>query len=711
MSPLVLFRIANLSSPKAERAEIIDPPVVSRPPFKDKTAYRKWCADPATDHAFLSPVEGLSPHLRVSASNPPWKLHGLVGEYDATVPEDWETRHLSKGPFPPMWATRTFSGHGRVYWAFAVPVEISNPRLAEEFYKVAFTELKARKLGPGFELAESSKPTQYFEIGTDWVRVGGAPISEATLAAWVFKAAQRVDWAKEAPGIPIERVRAEAERRWPGRWPGGWDHFDVGVRGIRFWDDSADAESVLVTESGCVCWTGERSWMPWREIFGPDWVRRQSEDIIGTAISNLWCEPGAGRYWKKKEGGEKVQIPTRTDLILHLNVMGLSPKVPKGETLSEIERAIFTLQETRSVHGIHPAFYNPNDVVVISRKRYLNVSTVRPGIAAPGKHRWGEGFPWIAEFFKQSLREQLWHVMAWFAVSYRQALEGNPKPGLVLLLCGPASTGKTFTSTKLARYVFGDSEDASSFLLGEDQFNSTLMGCPLWTVDDAVAATDRKIHDRYSQLLKQISANASLKFRGMWREGYTAMWGGRAIVTFNDDPESLLMMPGWDRSITDKTMLAKVYPHNLKFPSDEELAAELPHFCAFLRDWEIPPEIAVGGRFGIAPYHHPELMAAAAEASDTMGPEQLILMWRERYFADHPEKDKWEGHTSALQQAIESYESIADLARRQIRSANVMARYLNKLLARGVKWLGRKHAHKNGQKILVITKPTADELE
>lgn len=703
-----LYVLPNLAAHAVKPVEIIDPPAVTRPAFRDKAEYRRWCSDSATEHVFVSVVEGVNPHVRVSAGNAPWRLHAIVGEFDATVPSDWESEHLRKADTPPTWSTRTFSGHGRVYWELAIPVDISNPRFADEFFKVAYAELKARRCGPGFEQAESAKVTQYFEAGTDWTKIGG-PIPEATIEAWKFKAAQRVNWAKEAVAIPIERVRAEAEKRWPGRWPGGYKLFEVGARGVRFWDDTADAASVLVTESGCVCFTGDKTFMSWSEIFGPDWVKRQSEDIVGNALLNLWCEPATGRYWRKETTGRKVQIPTRSDLILHLTVAGLSPRAPRGETLSEIDRAIYALQQTRCVDGIHPAFYCPEDVVTVGQKRLLNTSQVRPGVPAPEKGEWGKGFPWLAKFFEASLREvQLPYFLAWFAHGYQAALLGQPARGLAMFIAGNSGMGKTLTSTEIAGYVFGAREDASSFLTGEDSFNAGLLGVPLWTVDDAVASSDRKRHMRYSQIVKYVTANDSIKARGMYREGYTVYWRGRLIVTLNMDAESARMLPCFDITSVDKMLVFRFYDHDLVFPSIEEIRAELPYFCAFLRDWTIPEELR-SPRFGVKPYHHPDLVLAAAEASETMGAEELLLIWRKRYFEDNKDKTEWVGTASELITEFSRYEDLRELATRQIPTVNSMGRYVSTLEARGEEWIMRVPSRRSRYRAIRVLAPDPDE--
>ena len=72
-----LFRIPNLSS-RSVTPVIPTECKVHYPPFKDKEEWRKYCAEETTDGLFVSSFEGLNPHVRVSKSNEPFKMHGLL---------------------------------------------------------------------------------------------------------------------------------------------------------------------------------------------------------------------------------------------------------------------------------------------------------------------------------------------------------------------------------------------------------------------------------------------------------------------------------------------------------------------------------------------------------------------------------------------------------------------------------------------------------
>jgi hypothetical protein len=81
--------IKNLRSSSASKCSDLSKLKRTKPPFKNKAAYRAWCADQNTDHVFYSTVEGDAPSKRVSNDNPPAAIYGIVADYDAPV--DWDT--------------------------------------------------------------------------------------------------------------------------------------------------------------------------------------------------------------------------------------------------------------------------------------------------------------------------------------------------------------------------------------------------------------------------------------------------------------------------------------------------------------------------------------------------------------------------------------------------------------------------------------------
>ena len=692
-----LYYLRNLSAAEASRLDITCAPTSQLPEFADKSAYRRWCADPKTDHAFVSGYEGLSPALRVSGSNPPILLHTLIAEYDAKVPTDWVDR-CRKAAVPPTWVTLTYSGHARAYWTLAKPVDASHPTLLAAFTKIAWAELKATKLLPGFEAKESSSPTQYFEIGKEWVQIGGGIPAELA-SGWLLRAAESVQWAKESVNVSWERLREEGERRWPGRWPGGWAGFQEGARGIRFWDPSGDAESVLVVASGCVCFTGDRAYLSWSDIFGADWVRRQTDETLGAACQGVYYEVKAARYWMLTDG---AWYPYGVDALRRLLVgKGLSAHTRKGESQSDVDRALLYIEQHSPIAGVFPAFHRQTETFTVAGLRLLNTSRlelVRP-LAGEAKE-WGDGFPWIAGFLEGLFREQLDHYLGWLSQFYQSCLSGEPKRGLALFLAGPTNCGKTFLNNAVHAQLFGGSEDASRFLMGEDAFNASLFSVPVWTIDDAVASAEVRTRLKFSQFVKSVVANDRLKMRGMYREGITMPWCGRVVVTMNDDPESIQMLPSTEVSLMDKIMLLRAYPpeETIAWPSDEEVAAELPALARWLarpRAWM--------GRFGVRAHHDASLLCAAIDSSDTAGLHELLLLWRTEYFSQHPEKQSWTGTATELLVEILGVESLREVVGRQVPTPSRMGQALAKLMVRGEEGLSfRREGHDRTRRWTVL---------
>ena len=83
---MTLFSLPNLQAQQVCRYDA--PPVLVRPAFPSKAAYRAWCNHEDTQHAFVSTFEGVNPGQRISQTNPPVKLHGLIAEYDAAFHPD-----------------------------------------------------------------------------------------------------------------------------------------------------------------------------------------------------------------------------------------------------------------------------------------------------------------------------------------------------------------------------------------------------------------------------------------------------------------------------------------------------------------------------------------------------------------------------------------------------------------------------------------------
>ena len=387
---------------------------------------------------------------------------------------------------------------------------------------------------------------------------------------------------------------------------------------------------MIATATGCVCFTGDKAFVSWAEIFGHDFVRQVTDDIVGAAIMGIYYNPASNKYWRQSAAAG-WQPWTKEDIRLQLGARGLGLKPPRGQELSQADHALIMIHETKTVDGVFPAFFRKGEIIWSNQAR---ISTP-PRSCCSGRRTIITSGVKVSLGWQNTLNDSSWvssHIISAGYRTFTISPGGNPVRGLSLFIAGPPNAGKTFLNNAVHKLIFGSAGEATQFLIGQDQFNAFLFSCPIWTVDDAIASTEGRTQTRFSQVVKAITANDEFTMRGMYREGIRMPWTGRLIVTMNDDPESLQMLPSTETNLMDKIMLLRANATNLDFPSDEQILIELPHFTAFLRDMPKDPGIWVGGRFGIKPYHDPDLRQAAEDSQETTSAKELICQWAKCHF-------------------------------------------------------------------------------
>lgn len=689
------------------------------PIFADKEAYRLWCNSPLTDHTFISAVEGKIPGTRVSETNPASRMAGLILDYDSVPDVPPEQSILAKAPsdLRPAWVSRTFSGNCRVLYKFEEPVSIFTKDIARQFVLKCQREFKLRKLLAGYEEEALLDLSKFYEVGRNWTPVGdgSAVIPTNQLLAWLDEASRKHKWEREGPCVPMDVVRDECIKRFPHAWPGGWSNFEEGARGPRFWDESAsDPAAAIIRESGVQYYSDGGGFLSWEALFGTTFIRRWSDDRMGSAIKNFFYD--GKDYWTKSlDGNWGTRLERDVSRALRIRDR-LFKKAPSPTEESEVERALFSITEQRRVKKAMPILYRSDGLIYKEGAHFLNTSTLRP-IAPVNDHTdWLEGFPRIAHWLGHAFTSvpgvdgeddpsrQLNHLLSYLRHFYVHALNQDPRRGLALFVAGPVGAGKNLLNKGLISRLMGGSQDASQYLLGLDKFNDALFNVAHWRLDDVVPTGDAKMQEHFSHMVKNVVANDAIIFRPMYRSGSDIEWIGRVVVTMNADPESLRILPQTDINIADKLMLImmKSQPTPGWEMSDAQLDAELPFFGAFLRDWS-PPDYctATNPRFGVATYAHPDLLVSAGSTSPTASFRELLELWRDEWFLPgaYGEADQaWCGNPTSLCQAIGKNDSLRALFVRY--NANQVGMHLAKMHRQGVAYLTR-----TGDRTYAITRP------
>lgn len=710
------FSVANLANPailpEFDRPWLTAPAI---PKFPDRDAYRKWMASPSSTVPLFSLIEGENPALRVDGTNPAYRVWGIVTDYDSTLTDAEVAAGLarvSSSRFPIFAWNRTRRGGVRAIWRFEDPIFYYGKDAFHQFMQRAARELNLEGLFPGLDKPVLSKPDQCYAAGNKWTVNADAMIPTDTLSLWLFDVLRRAhDFSRVDVDIPLELVKAELDKRFPGRWKGS---FEEGARGVRFWDPTADNETAaIVRKNGMTAFTGDRPFLSWADIFGREFTSKYQEDRIGRAAAEMWSDNEKNYYRKMPDGTwDLVSVETARR---HLRGRyGLSEKVAKGENLSEVDRMLHHLELHRRIEGALPFPHRPKEVVRWMGRDYLNtamgVQLVKPSEVTDVM--WGRDFPFLSEFLSRLLvdEQNLTIVLAWLKVFYVSCLSGKPRRGQALFLVGPPGTGKSFFSLEILSSIFGGYADARNHFVEGNRFNSSMFDHIIWSLDDSTILGDRRMHQKFSGLVKACVANPAFPYEKKYGYSGSAPFEGRFICTLNDDPVSLGILPDTDQSLLDKVILARTDSLPASVTGDvhknhEIVMAELPSFLRWLVDWEIPDSVELDARFGIKAWHDTEILREARSVSDSMTVMEAVEMWIKDYTPAKP-GEPWTGNATELYAALQSHSGVSSVTRRL--NPVTLGRQINAAMAGGaVRYVKRGHLGRGEDKrsVYIITKP------
>ena len=649
------FYLPNMSA--TDMKEMPVPPwkaTISPYPVSTKDDYEKWIKDKGTDHCFYTAIEAVNPHRRVSLENPAKYMHGLVADYDAKLPANFNLQELLERCNPdalPKAISKTFSGNARLVWEFAKPLVIDCPDFTKAIMKEIARKFKLAKILPGLDEC-TFRTNQLFEIGHDWVEVPGAPVvGEDVCGDLLIEAIGKVNWNKVGETdveIPMERIAAEVEARWPGRWTGD---FKVGARGPTFWiEDGVDRTGCQVGDHGMVCYTDRagKAFVPWGELFGNAFVDKFREEVIGKAVMEFYYD---GKSYWFKNGSDRWYDARVENITRALRVHGIKTETKKGA--SQMDRVIYTIETQRRVDAAVPILFTDEEVVDVGNDRFLNTNFRKPvQPAADGSESmWPFIKSWLWQIFGD---EQLPYFLAWFGRFYKGAIENQPTQGQVVVVAGGPSQGKTLLGWRVVGAAMGGFADAAMYLQGKTSFNKTAAEHPIWSLDDPTGMIDYDKHKAFGESIKAHVANPRVSYHPKHKDSIEIPWYGRLFMTCNTDPQSLGVLPPMDNAVADKIMLFKFTDHQHHFEANHKveavLEAELPHFLRWLLEYSPPAEVLWpdNQRFGIRSYHNPEMLHTAVEDNPATRLIELIDMWAISMRRENKSVTEWKGTATDL---------------------------------------------------------------
>lgn len=648
------FIIPNLTEQEVGFGEVPATGSLSERPAT-KAQFTQRSISPQTQDCFISMFAGENAAARVNQDNPAAFLHGIVADYDTPLTNEQRQKMLARLTRKPAYVSASYSGGTHAVWLFAKPL----PLIKDSRYLKALLACIARELhlGNAFGALDENAyyaPSQFYHIGWDLQEAGGEPIGEEHTLLWQEEAMNKANWKRVGTVVPLERVAEEVERQYPGRWSGP---FTENARGVRFWDPDADnATSAVVKPSGMLCYTGSVPFMTWADIFGPDFCSDVESEGRGSALRDGYCV--GNQFWFKSpmSGSGKnvtcwVSYNRQNAEALLTSRYGLNAVATAPGKLSQVKETMAQLVNQKSLCGVMPGIYGEGDTIEYDGRVFLNISTVQAMKPAKVDHApaWGEGFPWISGFLEGLLGDvQLQYFLSWLSRAYRGAVDHNPQRGQAIYIAGPSGTGKSLLSAQILAPLLGGRQEAVDYLTGATRFNRELFTSGLWFIDDATPITEPKAHRKYSAMMKKMVANSTFNFEAKYVEAVKLPWMGRLVVTCNDDPESLRILPQIDINNKDKLMFfhTTADPLTEKEP-ERRIKPELGAFAAYLYDYEIPEECIGGNRFGVASFLHPDLYAEAEDSGPGGIFRDLMDSFLKNYFGGE-DGEREDLHGSAL---------------------------------------------------------------
>lgn len=684
-----LERISGLVKPwDFESKEVITDAM--RETKKDRMA---WANNPKTEHCFFSGFLGLNPDGRISKinENPASEMLALVVDYDGKQDMDKFLKMVDKYncEYPPNYLSQSMGGGLHAVWILEEPINVTHT-LLEGLMKEISAGLKLPKLANHLDKPALFDTSKYYTAGDTWKQVSTLPIPDAQCKFWVKEAlkSQTLRLGSEASiDVPLDLAYDEAVKMY-GPLMEGIEGFELGMRCRRFWDPSAkDDTGAFLMNNGFYCHSGDETFKDWRGLLGNSFIEQFKVQQFDELTKDTWYNGKDYIYKNEANGQWTLQAPK--DASLRYNVdFRMSKKVPKGAESSPIDEILRDIQKHKPVVAFANFVHQKEGLLEFQGSKYLNMSQLK-AIAPSGRlGKWGELFPFLAQFMDSFLSSEFEKllVLAWWKRSYEGALNYKPERGQVLLIAGPPACGKSLFNTKMLAPSLGGGIDAADYYVNGSDFTDVYYNYGLHMVDDAEPGSRIGSQKSMAARLKKTAAASSISVNGKYKDVRQIEWLGRVCITMNNDVESLKATPEIQDSLEDKLIAVQANPPSgqLELKSDELEAVikkELPHLLQWLIDWKPSAAITGGTRYGVKHYCNLKLREDMESGSADMNLFEMLEVFLEECRAS----TEWEGKTwvefktSVLLERMKDCDSI----KHGMRTMNAM--HLGHILSRGMK--------------------------
>jgi hypothetical protein len=361
-------------------------------------------------------------------------------------------------------------------------------------------------------------------------------------------------------------------------------------------------------------------------------------------------------FWMETASGDYIPLG-RPDLEDHLVAAGLRRKRLKHEALSQVDNEIVRIQRVNHLDFVGDLAGHRKGIVRFGSTRCLIIDEPKFIEPQPGD------CPLIMGILNGMFEAgQLDYLLGWIKVALEMFQTGSWLAGQALVLCGPAGAGKNLLCTLLSR-LFGGRMPGKpyQYMTGRTTFNAELIGAELLAIEDEAEGKSIKERRHFGMSIKDMTVNANQRLHDKGKRALQVVVLRRLLISLNDEPEALLVLPPIDPGIEDKLMLFKVSKKDMPMPTTtaaeqktflDALVNELPAFAYYVANWTIPPALS-SPRFGIKHFQHNELLASLQELSPEIKLLELIDMY---VFGDPAAPDRWSGRAVKLERYLKGSE-------------------------------------------------------
>lgn len=646
----------------------------------------------------------------ISNENPPFQIMALVVDYDVPIEISHVTQACQLQQKQKMWVPThietSLSKHIRCVWLFESPILCSGIKFGNEFLKRVGDLVGAEGFLPGFD-------RKSFDVAMRWTNGGywhvidfAKVIPTEILTGVAVKTAQAVNTKKT--DLPLDKVGELLKQKFPN-----FEKFNGGALrlnsiGPRFWDEKADnPNGALCVDRGFICVTGDKPLMTYEELLGKPTVDNLRLVNYGDIAKGIYYD--GIKYWVNKR--EVWFHWDRNDVLLRIAAFGFDRSRQRGEIMSPAEEVLNYIHNENRVDGAAPLLYKPAGVLQYQSSTMLNISRIKPlEMSAKLKPVPEDDFPWVWGFWNKFFAHPELHpkdyFFGWLRRFYKGAIEQKPTNGQAIFICGPEGCGKNLVSEAILPIIFGGmAPNPYRFLMGETDFSDDIFASPVLAINDEDAPPEHK-KAIFEQKVKGMVANNVQSFHPKFMKKVLIEWCGRLVVTLNDGPKDIGLLPMRHASTFHKMSFYGAQKHDHPFydrlKNREILERELPLFLRWLMDvYVMRPEVERKDRFGVNPFHDPYLVRANNQEQISYNLLELLGAWM------HDDKwmnkaDGWTGTPTDLIRDLARDETLEMLLKSW--DPSKLSRALGDLARAGVPGVELDPTHKGRRYILTKAK-------